>query len=209
MSEDPPRLIADDAAPRALRDALGNAATEVDGATRARLASAIGVPGAPGIARNFPSRLWWIGGAVVAASLVWFAWPKKPAEIPVHVTPIANVEPPPIVTQAPEPAISQAPMPIPEPSHSVRAVLPDEATLFKQARDALHAGDPQRTLDLTAELAKRFPNGTFTQERDVLRIDALVALGRTDEAKKAARLFISQHPESAHRPRLESMLSSP
>jgi hypothetical protein len=84
---------------------------------------------------------------------------------------------------------------------------PDEATLFRRAGAALRGGDPNSTLQLVDEQARRFPHGTFAQEREVLKIDALVALGRSGEARDRARAFLAQHPESAHRPRLERMLA--
>jgi hypothetical protein len=86
---------------------------------------------------------------------------------------------------------------------------PNEATLFHDAGAALRGGNPGRALDLVDELASRFPNGTFAQERDILRIDALLALGKNGVARERARVFLAAHPESPHRTRLEGVLSQP
>ena len=84
---------------------------------------------------------------------------------------------------------------------------PDEATLFRRAGDALRDGDPSRALRLVDDQARLYPNGTFVQEREVLRIDALTALGKKDDAHDRARAFLAQYPDSPHRVRLERMLS--
>jgi hypothetical protein len=96
----------------------------------------------------------------------------------------------------------------PTPSTKATEALPDEATLLRKARSALRSGEPHRALALLDVYPRRFPNGMFGQERDVLRIDALVALGRSDEAQAAARAFLAKHPESAHRAHVEAILKN-
>jgi hypothetical protein len=158
---------------------------------------------------------------VVGGAAIWLATRQDPPSAPPvrFDTPAAqpSVAPtiapsssaPPLTSvEAPPPSVTVAPTRIaPAPTVSAQVPLPDEATLFRNAGTALRSGDPAHALQLVDEQARRFPDGTFAQEREVLRIDALVALNRNDEARDRARAFLAEHPESAHRPRLERMLA--
>jgi hypothetical protein len=61
-------------------------------------------------------------------------------------------------------------------------------------------------LQLTEEHARLFPEGTLVPEREVLAIEALVELGRTQEARARFADFRGRFPNSPHLPRLESTL---
>ena len=80
-----------------------------------------------------------------------------------------------------------------------------EVDLLKRARSALGPA-PATALTLTAEHAARFPRGALGQEREVLAIQALVQLGRRDEARARAARFLAAFPGSAHRVRLEALV---
>jgi hypothetical protein len=71
------------------------------------------------------------------------------------------------------------------------------------------ASNPARALQLTAEHGRRYHEGVFAQEREVLAIDALSRLGNRDLAAARARRFIESYPESAHRVRLVFELEAP
>jgi hypothetical protein len=45
----------------------------------------------------------------------------------------------------------------------------------------------------------------LAQERDVLAIQALIALGRTDEARARRERFLAAYPGSAHKRRLDAL----
>lgn len=81
-----------------------------------------------------------------------------------------------------------------------------EAQLLQRAHDALQSG-PARALELTREHAARFPSGVLAQEREVVAIEALVQLGRADEARTRAASFIQAYPGSAHRRRIEALVA--
>jgi hypothetical protein len=78
-----------------------------------------------------------------------------------------------------------------------------EAELLERARGAL-ASSPARALALTEQHRTRFPSGVLAQEREVIAIEALKRLGRTDEAARRAADFARRYPGSAYRKKLDS-----
>jgi len=80
-----------------------------------------------------------------------------------------------------------------------------ELALLRTAQDALRA-DPARALDVAAEHTRRFGDGTLAQEREVVAIEALVALERRAEARTRAVRFTARWPRSAHARRLAVIL---
>ncbi len=80
-----------------------------------------------------------------------------------------------------------------------------EVRILQRAQDALRVA-PSRSLSICEEHASRFPNGLLSQEREVMAIDALTRLGRTDEATTRARRFRSAHPSSSHLGRIEVLV---
>jgi hypothetical protein len=62
-------------------------------------------------------------------------------------------------------------------------------------------------LALAEEHLNRYPHGILDQEREALRIEALVALGRMDEARSRARAFEAAYPGSPHRARIAHALA--
>lgn len=55
----------------------------------------------------------------------------------------------------------------------------------------------------------RYPEGVFSQEREVIRIDALFALRRDGEAREHAQQFLARYGGSTHAPRMRSLLGAP
>jgi hypothetical protein len=78
-----------------------------------------------------------------------------------------------------------------------------EAELLERARGSL-AGNPARALALTEQDRARFPSGVLAQEREVIAIEALKRLGRTDEAARRAADFERRYPGSAYRKKLDT-----
>jgi hypothetical protein len=115
----------------------------------------------------------------------------------------ASVEMP--QNEAPVMAESAAPAPALAPSTpSVAGDLETEVHLLERARSALGA-DPGAALALAAEHARRFPGGALGQEREIIAVTALVALGRRPEAQARAASFLERFPGSPYRARLESL----
>jgi hypothetical protein len=80
-----------------------------------------------------------------------------------------------------------------------------EIVLLTRAEQALEI-EPAATLLILHEHAQRFPDGVLAQEREILRIDAELALGRKDAAAARAREFLLRFPGSPHRHRFEEMI---
>ncbi len=105
----------------------------------------------------------------------------------------------PSVVESGAPAIAASPS-----GPSVAIDDETEAHLLQRARSAVGA-DPGAALSLAAEHARRFPGGGLAQEREIIAITALVALGRTPEAQARATTLLQRFPGSAYRGRLESL----
>jgi len=82
--------------------------------------------------------------------------------------------------------------------------LEAELALVNEAQRVL-ASDPKRALALAEEHAKRFPDGALAQEREVVAISALLALGRRDAAVSRGAKFAATWPRSAHLVRISAM----
>jgi hypothetical protein len=81
------------------------------------------------------------------------------------------------------------------------AAPPAELPLLERARSQL-GHNPSAALDLVRRHEQQFPNSQFVQEREVIRIEALRRLGKSDEAERRGREFDERFPESAHRSKL-------
>jgi len=78
-----------------------------------------------------------------------------------------------------------------------------ELGLLQRARGALAKGDFSAVLSAITEHQRRFPSGRLREEREALRVKALLGLGRTDEAQRAGERFRERFPESVLAPRIE------
>lgn len=123
--------------------------------------------------------------------------PARPAPAPAIVdTPAAAVDPSPV--DAPPPARSRV----------ARATTPAEDG-SNLARDLELLATAKRTADATARIAllerhaREHPKSKLAEERDVLTIETLCALGRQSDAKKRARTFAERHAGSAFNTRVE------
>lgn len=80
-----------------------------------------------------------------------------------------------------------------------------EMALLHSAQDALRTS-PSSALAKTAEHARRFPRSALAQEREVIAVEALVKLGRKDEARARVSRFEKTYPGSTHARRLEALV---
>ncbi len=83
-----------------------------------------------------------------------------------------------------------------------------EIDLLRRAQQAL-PHRPAEALAAAEEHGRRFPGGALSQEREVITISALVALGRRDEAQRRATRFGESYPRSAHRAGIEELVRAP
>ena len=64
-------------------------------------------------------------------------------------------------------------------------------------------------LVLVDEGHRRFPRGSFYQERESIAILALAQVGRSTEARARAQRFLDAHPGSAYAERLRGLVAAP
>lgn len=80
-----------------------------------------------------------------------------------------------------------------------------ELAILNGAQDAL-AQAPRRALSLVQDHARDYPSGVFAQEREVIAIEALIKLQRSDAAAARGRAFLNVFPTSTHASRVRQML---
>jgi hypothetical protein len=157
---------------------------------------AVGVPAATLATRAVLShRVQASASAVVAA----------PAPPPLQSEPAA---PPTILPEPPAtPATSEeAPKAAAGAPHAARATgslgtasaLRAESELLGVARSRLAAGDYRGALQDVGRLQTRFPRGRLIQEREVVAIDSLAAMGDRPGARARALVFIQRFPSSPY-----------
>jgi hypothetical protein len=83
--------------------------------------------------------------------------------------------------------------------------LTEEVRLITECRATLSM-NPARSLAAAEEHRGRFPDGLLAEEREVLAIEALSALGMSEKAIHRAAAFGARHPESPYRMRIRAAL---
>jgi hypothetical protein len=86
------------------------------------------------------------------------------------------------------------------------SALRAESLLLGAARAKLAAGDSRGALEDIARLGIQFPHGTLFQEREVLAIDCLAAMGNRQGARTRARAFLERFPDSPYSAHLRQLL---
>jgi outer membrane protein assembly factor BamD (BamD/ComL family) len=66
--------------------------------------------------------------------------------------------------------------------------------LIDGARNGLASGAADKALTLVRQYQQRYPGGIFDPEAAALRIEALVRLGRSSEARGLAERFVATQP---------------
>jgi TolA-binding protein len=119
------------------------------------------------------------------------------------------------VAEAPARAVAPS-----EPKPSAKKVSPARAAvappgdlraeidLIDGARAALRAGDTAQAMDLLGQHAMHFPHGALAPEETALRVEALMRMGRTAEAKAYARRFVAANPASPLAERMRRLVNS-
>jgi hypothetical protein len=108
---------------------------------------------------------------------------------------------PPHATRAAPPA-TPAPAPAPEAAPAPVASLEREVAALRAVRTSLSSNDAAGALATLDTYAHEFPRGALSEEADALRVEALCALHRRDEATQAAASFLERHPQSLHAARV-------
>lgn len=131
-----------------------------------------------------------------------------PAEVPPATS--AAVLPPAAAPTATTPQGPDNAAPVPRVSSSAaRENGPEEVQLLVRARQANARGDYGAVLAIADEHERTYPAGRLTEEREVLRVKALVALGRLDQARRVGARFHRRFPRSVLLRKVDEMLASP
>ncbi len=78
------------------------------------------------------------------------------------------------------------------PSASASA-LAEQIALLDAARGAMAAGASERALETLQRYLAKYPAGSFRPEATALKIETLVRMGRTKEARSLADRFVADH----------------
>lgn len=87
----------------------------------------------------------------------------------------------------------------------VDASAPSELELLRDARLALKSS-PAAALQFTERHRSSYPSGKLSQERELIAISALVALGRRTAALARAASFERAYPSSPYRKQIGELL---
>jgi len=93
--------------------------------------------------------------------------------------------------------IEQAKVVAPASHAAERPSPPTELSLIRAARSTV-AQAPARALELTKTHRRLYPNGVLSEERELLAVRALEAMGRAAEAQQKQQQFDAAFPESVH-----------
>jgi hypothetical protein len=151
-------------------------------------------------------------GAPAGAGAVHGSLPEAPAGVPLQppITPSAPVSQPMAATnEQPEPL--PAARPVKRAGQQVKGPelgLAEELRQLEQIRKRLRVS-PARALVEADTHARRFPHGTLGPERELLRVDALLRLGRNPEAHKLAEQMLAAPEGHPYRAQIEQLLSAP
>jgi hypothetical protein len=182
--------------------ASGAARAAIPGGARVLAAAVISAFAAGGV----------VGGLVVKSSI---SAPISAPSAIVAVGPIASSSALPLDARhdddagsAPIAASVAAPIAA-APSASAAAPKPrGDLTLEREILDAANAalahGRPADALALAERHAEQWPRGFLGEEREVVRIQALAASGRRDEAQRRATAFRASHPKSMLLPAIDA-----
>jgi hypothetical protein len=82
----------------------------------------------------------------------------------------------------------------------------EESRMVTAARAALLRGDAATAYALVEQARVRYPRGLLVQERQILSIEALAGLGRSEEASSRAERFLALQPSSPYADRARAVL---
>lgn len=179
-------------------------------------------------AASAPNTLWpWISAAVVAlavSGVVIGTRARGGKASPPSAASAGRLEPPATTPPAPSlPAVKpleesstvrNEARSLPAASVAVRATigagdLRGEIELVDGARAALTARSPDRALEIVRRYEGRYPSGTFTPEATAVKVEALMRLGRREEARKLAARFVAEHRDALIADRIAALAGVP
>lgn len=84
----------------------------------------------------------------------------------------------------------------------------EELAILEQAQQAASRDDHAAVLAITRDHEVHYPKGRLSEEREALRVRAMIGLGRLGEARQTAARFHRSFPRSVLLSRLDDMLTS-
>jgi hypothetical protein len=149
----------------------------------------------------------------------------EPAAQPPPARPSPGLAPPSDISSTNTAPLPAAPAVRAAPSHSAAVERVDEGAesneiaappattlrnqvlVIERARRMLLGGDAVGALAAINEYDQQFPSGVLQEEARVLEIEAYAKTGNRSKAVALARRWLAAHPVSAHRARLEALVS--
>jgi len=135
---------------------------------------------------------------------------SAPVEPRRAAPPVADPEPIASATTLPP---DQRAVPTPRPLAEQRAAPPrslaEQLELLGQARSAMRAGNGARVLALLDEYAARKNSVDMNAEAMLLRVEALQALGRRNQARTLAAEFVTSYPDNPLADRARALQRAP
>jgi hypothetical protein len=86
--------------------------------------------------------------------------------------------------------------------------LRSERAAIEQAQAQVHRGDPTAALRTLAELQRQVPKPQLAPEAMLVRIEALLKLGRLSEAQRLGSQFLASQPDGPYAQRVRSLLNA-
>jgi len=203
---------------------LGSSAATVGALTSGGLASAGSI--APKAAATAGMLKWlFLAGFVASMGTAAFLY-ARPFSLEVQPqtttappgTAMLPARPPVATDDAPLSAANATPVPVPAlpataavAKASVKRAdesdsLGNQIAAIDGARRALAAGDADHAEELAKSYQTRFPDGTFLEEAETLRIEALVKNGERAKAQVLGASFLRAHPASLYAPKVRSLV---
>lgn len=165
-----------------------------------------------GLGRSLP----WVSALLLGVAATWLAQRAdepalRPAASVLAAQQPAALERPRAVAPVLEPEVS-APAPAEKRviKRAARSAAPSpdaELALLRKAQSALN-GSASSALALAEEHARLYPKGLFIQEREMLRIEAELMLGRRRAALERAHAFSQRFPSSTYKARIDRLLAT-
>lgn len=123
--------------------------------------------------------------------------------VDVQPTPAPRAEKPATIASSPRPSASTAPASRPPRAQQSRSIAEDlrEVTTLK----GLVKDNPAEALRRIQSRPSE-QNGVLTEEREILAIEALAAVGNGAQARRNAAAFIGQHPQSPYLARARQVI---
>jgi hypothetical protein len=110
----------------------------------------------------------------------------------------SNCEPPAAPPAPPRKKKKRVSVSEPAPARPAVDALRAESKLLAEARSQLRTGQLAAAEQTLNRARDAFPEGSLGQEREVLQIELLAALGDSEGADHRARRFLRKHPDSPH-----------